>query len=78
MKIKTLLLLSGLLYGCLFAQFSTTANINTTARNSQISSASAYNISEYTYVRVFENGKWWIYVYDSDGRLINIYLDEDD
>lgn len=31
----------------------------------------------YTYDRVFEGGIWWIYVYDTDGRLINIYPDED-
>jgi hypothetical protein len=34
------------------------------------------NESEYTYVDVFENGSWWIYVYDGT-ILIDRYLLED-
>ena len=30
---------------------------------------------EYTYVRVYIEGLWWIFVYDKDGRLIDVYLD---
>lgn len=29
----------------------------------------------YTYERVFKDGIWWIYVYDEDGHLVNIYPD---
>jgi len=32
-------------------------------------------VKSYTYVRVFVDGKWWIYVYDEDGRLIDVYPD---
>ena len=31
----------------------------------------------YTYERVYVSGQWWIYVYDCDGVLIKVYLDED-
>ncbi|MEO7357979.1 MAG: hypothetical protein ABIY50_10735 [Ignavibacteria bacterium] len=31
----------------------------------------------HTYVRVLINGKWWIYEYDEDGKLINVYPDEE-
>lgn len=29
----------------------------------------------YTYDEVFENGLWWIYVYDCDGNLVEVYID---
>jgi len=32
----------------------------------------------YTYERIFENGHWWIYVYDCDGNFIEMILDDDD
>ncbi len=31
----------------------------------------------HTYVRVFADGAWWIYEYDEDGRLVNIYAAEE-
>lgn len=30
-----------------------------------------------TVIRVYENGSWWIYVYDEDGTLVVIYPDEE-
>ena len=32
----------------------------------------------YTYKRVFINGEWWIYVYDCDGILIKMYLENEE
>jgi hypothetical protein len=39
--------------------------------------ASAKTTSEYTYVRVFADGSWWIYVY-LDGTLILVLPDDDE
>ena len=36
------------------------------------------NVDCYTYVRVYENGFWWIYVYDCEGILIEIIRDDED
>lgn len=36
------------------------------------------NVDCYTYVRVYENGHWWIYVYDCEGYLIETVLDDED
>lgn len=33
------------------------------------------SFEEYTYVRVMINGVWWIYVYNSDGALVDKYID---
>lgn len=38
----------------------------------------AYGIELYhTYEHVFADGVWWIYEYDEDGRLVNIYPAEE-
>ena len=29
----------------------------------------------YTYERVLINGEWWIFVYDCDGNLIEVYIE---
>lgn len=34
-------------------------------------------ISSHTFVRVYSEGIWWIYEYNEDGELINIYPDEE-
>ncbi len=31
----------------------------------------------YTYVKVFEDGAIWVYVYDEDGTFIGKFLEED-
>ena len=35
-------------------------------------------LEEYTYVRVLIDNVWWIYVYNSDGVLVNRYIEEQD
>ena len=30
---------------------------------------------DYIYERKYINGMWWIYVYDEDGSLVNVYPD---
>ncbi len=39
---------------------------------------STSTVEEYIYVRVFENGQWWIYVYALDGSFIVVMPDEDE
>jgi hypothetical protein len=34
--------------------------------------------NSYTYVCVLVDGKWWIYVYDEQNRLIDVYPDADE
>jgi hypothetical protein len=43
-----------------------------------ISQVTKSNYANYIYVRVFEEGAWWIYVYDIDGVLIDKYIDPTD
>lgn len=37
-----------------------------------------YDEDCYTYERVFIDGKWWIYVYDCDGNLVNVYIEPEE
>jgi hypothetical protein len=34
------------------------------------------NEDSYVYVRVYENGAWWIYIYTQDGIYVAKYIDE--
>lgn len=29
----------------------------------------------YTYERVFINGEWWVYVYNCEGQLVEVYIE---
>ena len=40
------------------------------------SASSVVDKAELEYVYVFENGGWWVYVYDG-GKLIDIYAEDD-
>lgn len=42
-----------------------------------LSSKLTYKKVSNTYVLVFEGGKWWIYEYNEEGGLINIYPAEE-
>lgn len=54
-------------------------SIQSPSQNQNIRNVSILSYEDcYTYVKVFENGHWWIYVYDCEGRLIDIILDDDD
>lgn len=35
------------------------------------------DVISHTYVRVLINGIWWIYEYNDDGKLINVFIDEE-
>lgn len=35
------------------------------------------NRAGYTYIKVFEDGAIWVYVYDEDGTFIGRFLEED-
>jgi hypothetical protein len=39
---------------------------------------SSSTVEEYVYVRVFENGQWWIYVYTLNGSFVVVIPDEDE
>lgn len=45
------------------------------AENNRIESHSNSNVNnlDHSYKLVFQNGMWWIYEYDEDGGLVNIY-----
>ena len=63
--------------------FTFTFNVNSGITNSKIKKAIDFysgveiqNRIEYTYIKVYENGSWWIYVYDGY-ILIDRYWIED-
>jgi len=67
----------------LFIIFTFTINFNSSISNSKTKKAIDYssgveiqNRFEYTYIKVYENGSWWIYVYDGY-ILIDRYWIED-
>jgi hypothetical protein len=31
----------------------------------------------HSYVHILIDGHWWIYEYDEDGKLVNVFLDEE-
>lgn len=35
-----------------------------------------YEQQGYRCERIFDQGQWWVYVYDEDGNIFNIYEDE--
>jgi hypothetical protein len=44
--------------------------------NTQVSSfIHKYENNEYRYEKVLIEGIWWVYVYDADGKLVDIYPD---
>lgn len=50
-------------------------NINNSNYPNTHASIATIENKEYTYKRIFIDGMWWIYVYDEDGALVNIYPD---
>ena len=36
------------------------------------------NVDCYVYVRVYENGHWYTYVYDCDGNFLEVIMDDED
>lgn len=64
---------------CFFLTFSVTgvkADYVSLTEQTRVTT-SAKTASEYTYVRVFAEGRWWIYVY-LDGTLILVLPDDDE
>ena len=54
-------------------------SIQNPAQNENIKNVSILTYMDcYTYERVYENGHWWIYVYDCDGVLIEMIIDDED
>jgi hypothetical protein len=51
-----------------------TVNTNTLANtNSQVNVMTPED--EYTYVRVYDGGVWYIYVYGPGGKLVNVFVE---
>ena len=75
MKIKKVLisLVTILVLTFSFGNFSLSPNDVQTAPTS---AGSVVDKAELEYVYVFENGEWWVYVYDN-GKLIDVYAEED-
>lgn len=60
-----------------FPQVIIETNINPSVQNKE----NVFELIEedcYTYERVYINGQWWIYVYDCEGILINVHLEDED
>lgn len=63
-----------------FSFFTNQSNANNYSANfAQLNYVSKVNniTFEHTYEYVFKDGIWWVYVYDGDGRLIDVYPVED-
>lgn len=75
MKIKKVLIsfVTILILTFTFGSFSLSAN---EVQAAPISTCAVIDKAELEYVYVFENGEWWVYVYDG-GILIEVYpIDE--
>ena len=46
--------------------------VNATIKQKEAQVESLTNVT-FSYELIFKDGIWWVYVYDEDGRLVNIY-----
>ncbi|MFZ1321428.1 MAG: hypothetical protein WAT71_07715 [Ignavibacteria bacterium] len=46
--------------------------VNATINQKEAQVESLTNVT-FSYELIFKDGIWWVYVYDEDGRLVNIY-----
>jgi len=63
----------------IIAIFASMALLCATFSTSAVAKTSEINIlvpqDDYTYVRVFENGVWLVYVYGPGGKLVNVFVE---
>lgn len=69
MNFRAILIAILLLVGVSFTTLSSVnAEVKTSATQQEV-------LDEYTRVRVLIDGVWWIFVYDADGKVVEVYTE---
>ncbi len=69
MNFRTILIAVLMLVG---VSFTTLSSVNAEVKTS---ATQQETLDEYTRVRVLIDGVWWIFVYDADGKVVEVYTE---